>query len=46
MKRMFALVFATLGVASAVIAPANAAAKPDIKQIVDDLIVCVTEPCP
>ena len=46
MKRRIATAFAVLGVMSA-FAPANAsAAKPDVKEIVDDLIVCVMAPCP
>ena len=45
MKSKLATTFAVLGVLSA-FAPANAIAKPDPREILDDLIVCVTEPCP
>ncbi len=46
MKRKLAVTFAVLGTLSA-FAPANAAAKPpSVRDIVDDLIVCVMAPCP
>ena len=46
MTRKLALTFAVLGVLSAA-APANAAQQPpNVKEIVDDLIVCVMAPCP
>lgn len=46
MKRKLAATFAILATASA-FAPTGADAKPpDLREILDDLIVCVTEPCP
>ena len=43
--RKLALLFSVLGAAAALTAPASAG-PPSVKEIVDDLIVCVTEPCP
>ena len=46
MKRKLAATFAVLAAATTV-APTGADAKPpDVREILDDLIVCVTEPCP
>ena len=43
--RRLALVFAVAAATASITAPA-AAAPPSVKEIVDDLIVCVMAPCP
>jgi hypothetical protein len=46
-KRKLAVMFTVLGVASATLPAAQAAAAPpSVKEILDDLIVCVMAPCP
>ncbi len=45
--RKLAITLSVLATAAALSAPAQAATKPpDVKQILDDLIVCVMAPCP
>ena len=45
--RDLAVTLSVLATAAALSAPAQAATQPpDIKQIIDDLIVCVMAPCP
>ena len=46
MKRKVATAFAVLGVLSAFAPTTASAQKPDVREIVDDLIVCVMAPCP
>ncbi len=43
--RKLALLFSTLAFAGSLAAPASAG-PPSLEEIVDDLIVCVTAPCP
>jgi hypothetical protein len=45
--RKIAITLSTLAVAAAFSAPAQAATQPpSVKDILDDLIVCVMAPCP
>jgi hypothetical protein len=45
--RKLAITLSVLATAAALSAPAQAAtAPPDVKKILDDLIVCVMAPCP
>jgi hypothetical protein len=46
MKRKLATTFAVLGVLSAVVPASAGAEQRDVRDIVDDLIVCVMAPCP
>ena len=46
--RKIAVTLSVLAAAAALSVPAQAqvAGPPDVREILDDLIVCVTEPCP
>ena len=46
MHRKLAATFAVIGVLTALAPTTASAQKPDIREIVDDLIVCVMAPCP